>query len=94
MRSSSSSSSTHRRRVSVFPPCFLSYQPVTPFSRWFSAKRKILWERLTNAGVLFSLLRGAMDKIATPRFAFSLLMKVISSVTVEGERVCVGVSVC
>lgn len=85
------SSSTQRRRVWVSP-----LLPLLPagysFSRWFSAKRKVLWERLTNAGVLFSLLRRAMIKIATKRFGFSPVMKVISSVTAEGKKVCACVN--
>lgn len=81
----------HRRRVSVSPASSL-LPAGYPFSRWFSAKRMVLWERLTNAGVLFSLLRRAMIKIATKRFGFSPVMKVISSVTAEEKKVCACVN--
>lgn len=84
--------------INTQAPCF-GFSPLLPllpagysFSRWFSAKRKVLWERLTNAGVLFSLLRSAAIKIATTRFGFSPVMKVISSVTAEEKKK--GVCAC
>ncbi len=82
----------HTSAVFRFPPCFLSLTSRLLLSRWFSAKRTVLWERLTNTGVLFSLLRRAMIKItlATKQFGLSPAMKVSSSETAEEKR-CVRV---